>query len=131
MGKNGNSKAHDALLGVKTALELAEAVLRGIGIPGVEAIAAVPLRIIAWCEVGTSIRFTEYPELYLRGSSFQQVKANQESIERLSTSLKDVHESILSPLVLAKNQEGFNVPPTLTDRITAVIKCASPSPPSA
>lgn len=46
-----SSTGKSVLGSVKTLFELAEAGLRGIGIPGVEAIAAVPLRIISYYEV--------------------------------------------------------------------------------
>jgi hypothetical protein len=44
-------KGPSVLKVIKDALELAADALKGVGIPGIEAIPAIPLRIIAICEV--------------------------------------------------------------------------------
>lgn len=51
MGRHSHLPSGEILAPLKVVLELAQAGLAGIGIPGVEAIPAIPLKIISYFEV--------------------------------------------------------------------------------
>lgn len=54
MGRHSHSPSGEILASLKIVLELAQAGLTGIGVPGVEAIPAIPLKIISYFEVRLS-----------------------------------------------------------------------------
>jgi hypothetical protein len=99
---------------IKDVLGLAVDALKGIGIPGVEAIPAIPLRIIAIFEVCVD---TIRALLQLVNGSLQETNANAENCERLRGCIQTLHDSILRPFERAHDRPGFEVSSVLEKRI--------------
>lgn len=102
------------LQGIKRFFELAKEGLGGIGIPGVEAIAGIPLLIIRYCEVRKSITlmFSCRMMLTLRNVT-QETKADEDTLADLVASL----QALAAILEQSKQANSATSPNELMARI--------------
>lgn len=109
----------DGLGMLKVVFELAEKGLTGIGIPGVEPIAGVPLTIIRYYEV-CCLLASQNGLILICG--VKTVRADKAAMDDLASSLESLYNALLAPIRDARNQGLSKVPEDLRARIISLAK---------